>query len=83
MALMGIAVTETEIRQVPKHGLTLDEVGFAYGAGDLVKTLREIGALVPAKNYGRTLLFDAGHVARAWAEFCAGKYDQRLAAIGK
>lgn len=79
--LMGIVLADSEIRQVPKHGLTLEEVGFAMGSADLVRSLREIGALMPAQNHGRTLLFDAGDVARAWAEFRAGKYGERLKAV--
>lgn len=82
-AVMGFAMVKGEIRQVPKYGLTLDEVEFAIGTADLVASLRKIGALMPAKRLGRTLIFDAGGVALVWAKFIAGDYDRQLEAIGK
>ena len=63
---------------MPKHGLNFEEVIFALGAKNLAKELREIGALVPVKRYGRVLLFDAGHVAEVWARYTAGQYDGQL-----
>ena len=81
MRLRGIVLETTEIREVPKHALTLDEVNFALGAESLVKQLRDVGALVPARREGRTLLFDAGDVARCWAEYKAGKFDRLIAAL--
>lgn len=76
--IRGIVLDEAEVREIPKHGLTLDEVGFAYGSGDLVKKLRTIGALAPCNTIGRTLLFDAGDVSRVWAEWKSGKFDRLL-----
>lgn len=82
MSVLGISIIEGELRPVPKLGLNFEEVGFALGAKNLAKELREIGALVPAKRYGRVLLFDAGHVAEVWERYKAGQYDGQLKAKG-
>ena len=76
--IRGIVLDEVEVREVPKHGLTLDEVAFSYGSPELVKRLRAISALKPCGSLGRTLLFDTGDVARVWAEWKAGKFERLL-----
>ena len=74
----GIVLDEAEVREIPKHGMTLDEVSFSYGSSELVKRLRTIGALKSCGTLGRTLLFDTGDVARVWAEWKSGKYERLL-----
>ena len=76
--VLGVAIMEGELRPVPKHGLNFEEVAFALGAKNLATELRQIGALVPVKRFGRVLLFDAGHVAEVWARYTRGEYDSRL-----
>lgn len=82
-AVMGVVLVQGDLRQIPKYGLTLEEVGFCYGNGDLVKSLRAIQALQPAKRLGRTMIFDAGHVAEVWARYIKGEFDALLATLGK
>lgn len=76
--VLGISIIEGELRPVPKFGLNYEEVCFALGAKNLAKDLREIGALLPTKRFGRVLLFDAGHVAEVWERYKAGQYDGLL-----
>lgn len=83
MSLMGVVIEAGDIRQVPKHALTLEETDFALGSNQLVRDLREIGALVSTKRIGRTLLFDAGDVAQVWADYRAGKFDEALGKLKK
>lgn len=77
-AVMGVVLVKGELRQIPKYGLTLEEVEYAFGVAELVKSLRKIGALRPAQMVGRSMVFDAGHLAEVWARFTAGEYTARL-----
>jgi len=74
------ARVEKDLREqvVPKLGLTLQEVEFALGSVSLVRELREAGVLVSSGRRRKAELFDAGVVARVWAEFREGKYDGKL-----
>lgn len=79
--MLGIQIPEKLVeRRVPKHALTLEEVVFALGSEQLVVDLRRIGALEPALRRRQTILFDAGAVARVWAEVRDGRYDEALRA---
>lgn len=80
--VLGISIIEGELRPVPKLALNYEEACFALGAKNLAKELREIGALVPAKRYGRVLLFDAAHVAEVWERYKAGQFDGQIKAKG-
>lgn len=76
--IAGLMVDGSDIRQLPKHALTLKEVEFALGGEAMVKDLRRIGALVPAVRRKQTVLFDAAAVAQVWADLRAGDYDDQL-----
>lgn len=79
--MLGIQIpSKLAERQVPKHALTFEEVCFALGSEQLVADLRRIGALEPALRRRQTILFDAGAVARVWAEVRDGRYDEALRA---
>jgi hypothetical protein len=81
--MIGFVMTDKELRVLPKYGLTLEEVVFAIGTPDLVKCLRRIGALVPAKTHGKTLIFDVGAVAAVWGRYLKGEYDAQLEETGR
>src|SRR5690349_16720243 len=78
--VLAVALGGAEVRQVPKLGMSLEEVIFAFGSEQLVRDLRKIGALVP-DLHGRSLLFDVGHANVVWAEWRAGKYARQLLAV--
>ena len=78
MSILAVMVKEEEIRQVPKLGLTLQELIFCFGTEQLVDDLRRIGVLKPLKYRGRTMLFDVGEANQVWAEFKAGTYEEAL-----
>lgn len=76
--MIGITLSKEQVeRQVPKMALSLGELEWSYGSESLVADLRGIGAL-KGKRMGQRLLFDANEVARVWAEFFQGKYDEQL-----
>jgi hypothetical protein len=81
--LLAVAIKGAEVRPIAKFGYTLEEVEYAFGSEQVVEDLRKIGALVPAKRVGRSLLYDAGHLAQVWAEYCAGRYDGKLEELGR
>lgn len=76
--VMGLAVVEGELRQIPKHGLNQAEVAHAFGSRKLVLELKRIGALVPVKPGTKTVLYDAAHVAEVWAKYARGDFDELL-----
>lgn len=77
--LLGVAMCDAEIREVPKLLLNFEEVCFCYGSPQLATDLRNIEALVPAKKSGRVLLFERGHVEDVCRRFVAGEFDGQLA----
>ena len=78
MRLMGVAMCDAEVREVPKLLLNFEEVCFCYGSAQLATDLRNIEALQPANKLGRTLLFERGHVEEVCRRFVAGDYDALL-----
>ena len=81
--VMGFLMVDKELRQLPKYALTLEELNFAFGTADFVRSLRRIGALVPTRMVGKSLIYDAGDVALVYARFLRGEYDKDLTQIGK
>lgn len=75
---VGIPVPEHLLaRKIPKHGLTRDEVFFAYGSHKLVRDLISAGKL-KGKKVGATTLFDADHVEQVWRDWQEGNFDHLL-----
>ena len=64
-------------RKIPKHGLTKEEVIFAYGSTKLVRDLVRVGKL-KGKKSGATVLFDALHIEQVWKQWMKNEFDHLL-----
>lgn len=80
-ALLGVVLQGEEVRVVPKHLLNLKEIEFAVGSPALARSLRAIGALKIAGQFGKTLLYDPPHVAEVVERWKAGQYAEQLARL--
>jgi len=77
-ALLGILVSEKDVRQVPKCALSRDEVIFALSSQQLFTRLVEIGALVPVEIGSRKQAYDAQEVAEVWERVKRGEFKEQL-----